>query len=201
MVFQPFNYIADRLAYFLSCLRLYNPLRQFRVSLGNFLSGLGRYRHYRSLADEQKWWDESARIRAFFASSDARHGRVGGISAHGCLSTVPLITSYVPRLLPAYRDHSSRRVDDAASERELTPSVYQKWHRLVYPHENPPSRREAAKATRYLSTRDRQEIARIARLVTDEAAAPKGFTPSPVYHDLWTSWLQCKGPDLTIVFE
>ena len=135
MVFQPFNYIANRLAYFLSCLRICNPLRQIRISLGNFLSGLGRYRRYRSLTEEQKWWDESARIRAFFASSDARHGRVGGISAHGCLSPVPLITSYVPRLLPAYRDRSSRRVDDAASERELTPSVYQKWHRLVYPHE------------------------------------------------------------------
>jgi hypothetical protein len=67
--------------------------------------------------------------------------------------------------------------------------------------QNPPSRREAAKTIRYLSTRDRQEIARIARLVTDEAAAQKGFSPSPIYQDLWTSWLQCKGPDLTIVFE
>jgi hypothetical protein len=123
----------------LSCLRLRNPLWRIRTSLRDFLSGLGRYRHYRSLAEEQKWWDESARTRAFFASSDARHGRVGGISAHGCLSPVPLITSYVPRLLPAYRDHSGRRVDDAASERELTPSVYQKWHRLVYPHEVRPS--------------------------------------------------------------
>ncbi|KAH8999485.1 hypothetical protein EDB92DRAFT_1834424 [Lactarius akahatsu] len=203
MVFQPFKAIANRLAHFLSCLRLPNPLGRIRIKLWDFLpAGLGRYRHYRSLAEEQKWWDESARTRAaFFASSDARHGRVRGVSAHGCLSPVPLITSYVPRLLPAYRDHPGRRVDDAASERELTPSVYHKWHRLVYPHEIPPSRREAAKIIRYLSTRDRQEIARIAHLVTDEAAAQKGFFPSPVYQDLWASWLQCKGPDLTIVFE
>ena len=54
---------------------------------------------------------------------------------------------------------------------------------------------------RYLSTRDRQEIARIARLVTDEAVAQKGFSPSPIYQDLWASWLQCKGLDFTIVFE
>lgn len=140
MVFQPFTYIANQLSYFLSCLRLRNPLRQIRISLEDFLSGLGRYRHYRSLAEEQKWWDESARTRAFFASSDARYGRVGGISApHGCLSPVPLITSYVPRLLPIYRDRPGRRVDEAAGERELTPSVYQKWHRLVYPHEVCPS--------------------------------------------------------------
>lgn len=197
MVFQPFKDIASRLAYFLSCLRLRNPLG--RISLWDFLPGLGRYRHYRSSVEEQKWWDESARTRVFFARSDARVG--SGISAHGCLSSVPLITSYVPRLLPAYRDHSGGRVDDAASERELTPSVYHKWHRLVYPRENLPSRREAARMIRYLSTRDRQEIARIARLVTDEAAAQKGFSPSPVYQDLWASWLQCKGPDLTIVFE
>ena len=64
-----------------------------------------------------------------------------------------------------------------------------------------PSRREAAKTIPYLSTRDRQEITRIARLITDEAVAQKGFSPSPVYQDLWTSWHQCKGPDLTIVFE
>ncbi|KAH9049573.1 hypothetical protein EDB87DRAFT_1648233 [Lactarius vividus] len=206
MVFQPFKAIANRLAHFLSCLRLPNPLGRIRIKLWDFLPArlVGRYRHYRSLAEEQKWWDESARTRtAFFAASDARHhGRVRGASAHGCLSPVPLITSYVPRLLPAYRDHSGRRVDDdAARERELTPSVYHKWHRLVYPHEVLPSHREAAKIIRYLSTRDRQEIARIARLVTDEAAAQKGFSPSPVYQDLWASWLRCKGPDLTIVFE
>lgn len=136
MVFQPFKYIANRLAYLLSCFRLRNPLWRLRISLGDLLSRLGRYRHYRSLAEEQKWWDESARTRAFFARSDARHGRVGGVSASGCLSSVPLITSYVPRLLPAYRDHPGRRVDDAAaSERELTPAVYQKWHGLVYPDE------------------------------------------------------------------
>ena len=67
--------------------------------------------------------------------------------------------------------------------------------------QDPPSRREAAKKIRYLSTRDRQEIVRIARLVSDKAAAQKGFSPSPIYQELWTSWLQCKGPDLTIVFE
>jgi hypothetical protein len=127
MVFQPFKEIANRLALFLSHLSLPNPLR-LRRSLWKFLPGLGRYQHYQSLAEEQRWWDESVRVRAFFARSDARHG----VTAPPGLTPVPLIMSYVPRLLPAYRDH--RRLDDAANECELTPSVYRKWHRLVYPH-------------------------------------------------------------------
>ncbi|KAI0250597.1 hypothetical protein BJV78DRAFT_1127776 [Lactifluus subvellereus] len=195
MVFQPFKEIANRLASFLSRLSLPNPLR---LSLRDFLPGLGRYKHYRSPVEEQRWWDESVRTRAFFARSDARHGKIE-ISAQRGLTSVPLIMSYVPRLLPQYRDPC--RLDDAANECELTPSVYRKWHKLVYPRENVPSRQEAAKIIRYLSTRDRREIARIARLVTDEAAAQKGFSPSPAYRDLWVSWLRHKGPDLTIVFE
>ena len=127
MLIRPFKEIANRLAYFWSCLALPSPLR---LSLWDFLPGHGRYRHYRSLAEEQRWWDESARIRAFFERSDARHGKAK-VSTPGCLSPIPLIMSYVPRLLPQYRDHC--RLDDAASECELTPSVYRKWHRLVFP--------------------------------------------------------------------
>ncbi|KAH9989392.1 hypothetical protein BJV74DRAFT_885208 [Russula compacta] len=201
MVIRLFKEIASRLTYIWSRLSLNlnlpNPLRL--ETLWDFLPGLliggerrHRHKHYRSLAEEQRWWDESARIRAsFFAPLDARHGDGDG--------GVPLVTSYVPRLLPRYRDR--RRLDDAASECELTPSVYRKWHRLVFPDKSAPSRRQIAKTIRYLSTRDRREIARIARLVSDEAAAQRGFSPSPVFRDLWTSWLQHKGPDLTVVFE
>ncbi|KAI9448399.1 hypothetical protein H4582DRAFT_1900503 [Lactarius indigo] len=192
MVFQPFKVIANRLAHFLSCLRLPNPLGRIRISLWNFLQ-----QDWGAIGITSPWpksknggTSQHEHERLSLRAPMPATGRVGG--AHGCISPVPLITYYVPRLLPAYRDHSSRRVDDAASERELTPSVYQKWHRLVYPHETPPLRREAAKIIRYLSTRDRQEITRMARLVTDEAAAQKGFSPSPAYQDLWASWLQCK---------
>jgi hypothetical protein len=129
MFIRPFKETANRLAYFWSCLRLPNPLR---LSLWAFIPGRGRYNHYRSLTEEQRWWDESARIRAFFAPLDARHGEVKA-STPECLSPIPLITSYVPRLLPQYRDHS--RLDDAANDYELMPSTYRKWHRLVFPHE------------------------------------------------------------------
>ena len=128
MLIRPFKEIANRLAHFWSCLSLPGPLR---LSLWDFLPGRGRYRHYRSLAEEQRWWAEAARIRAFFAPSDARHGKPKA-STPGCLSPIPLIMSYVPRLLPQYRDHC--RVDDAANECELTSSVYRKWHRLVFPN-------------------------------------------------------------------
>jgi hypothetical protein len=129
MVFQPFKEIANRLASFLSRLSLPNPLR---LSLWDFLPGLGRYKHYGSPTEEQRWWDESARTRAFFARSDARHGKIK-IPAQRGLTSIPLIMSYVPRLLPQYRD--ACRLDDAANEYELAPSVYRKWHKLVYPHE------------------------------------------------------------------
>lgn len=129
MFIQPFKEIATRLAHFWSYLRLPNLLR---LSLWDILPGRGRYRRYGCLAEEQRWWNDSARIRAFFAPLDARLGEIKG-SAPESLSPIPLIMSYVPRLLPQYRDHS--RLDDAANNYELTPSTYRKWHRLVFPNE------------------------------------------------------------------
>jgi len=136
MLIRPFKEIANRLAHFWSYLSVNLP-SPLRLSLWDFLPGRGRacYGHYRSLAEEQKWWDESARIRAFFAPSDARYG--GGrakVSAPEYRNPIPLIMSYVPRLLPQYRD-PCQRLDDAATECELTLSVYRKWHRLVFPNE------------------------------------------------------------------
>ncbi|KAI9512771.1 hypothetical protein F5148DRAFT_1161479 [Russula earlei] len=197
MLIQPFKEIANWLAYFWSRLSLPSFLRL--TTFRDFLPGHGRYRRYRSLREEQRWWDESERTRAFFASSDARHRELKDFPSPKYLSPIPLVTSYVPRLLPRYRDRG--HLDDTANEYDLTPSTYRKWHRLVFPHQNLPTRSEAAKLIKYLSMRDRREIARIARLVSDEAAAQKGFSPSPMYQVLWTRWLQHKGPDLVIVFE
>jgi len=146
MLIRPFKEIANRLAHFCSYLSINlsaNLPSPLRVSLWDLLPGRGRgcYRHYRSLAEEQKWWDESARIRAYFAPSDARcDGRAKKrVSASEYLSQIPLIMSYVPRLLPQYRDHC--RLDGAATECELTLSVYRKWHRLVFPNEVRPATR------------------------------------------------------------
>jgi len=131
ILIRPFKEIANRLAYIWSRICLPNPLR---LSLWDILPGRGRYSHYQSRIEEQRWWDESTRTRGFFASSDARHGK-GKVSSPECLSPIPLVMSYVPRLLPQYRDRDHCRLDDAANECELTLSTYRKWHRLVFPHE------------------------------------------------------------------
>jgi hypothetical protein len=137
MIIRPFKEIASQLAYFWSCIRLRNPLRLSIWTLLPGGRGSGCHRHYRSTTEEQRWWDESARIRrAFFAPSDARHGlgeAKGSSDRPECPSSIPLIMSYVPRLLPQYRDHI--RPDDAAHDYELMPSTYRKWHGLVFPHE------------------------------------------------------------------
>jgi hypothetical protein len=119
MLIRPFKEIANRLAHFWSYLSIrglsvFNLPSPLRLTLWDFLPGRGRgcYRRYRSLADEQKWWDESARIRAFFAPSDARYDdgrRAKKVSASECLSPIPLIMSYVPRPLPQYRDQGNPR--------------------------------------------------------------------------------------------
>ncbi|KAI0269363.1 hypothetical protein BC834DRAFT_967989 [Gloeopeniophorella convolvens] len=182
LVIQPLKHAASWLA---------AHLARFRPrSLWDLLPGFGHYRRYYSRAAEQRWWAAAARGRAALAPSDA-HMHAGVLPG--------LVTPYAPRLLPTYRE--PRASDDAARERALAPGVYRKWHRLVYPNEKPPSRREAARLIKYLSTRDRREIARIAHLVPDETVAQTGFRPSPVYRSIWESWLLYKGPDLTIVFE
>ena len=140
-----FKVIANRLAHFwsylslnLNLLPLSNPLK---LSLWDFLPGRGGrcYRRYQSLAKEQRWWDESARIRAFFAPSDARYDGKSKIFSPEFHSPIPLIMSYVPRLLPQYRDHC--HLDDSATQCELPPSVYRKWHRLVFPNKVRPATR------------------------------------------------------------
>jgi len=147
MLIRPFKEIANRLAHIWSYLsinisaNLPSPLRL--RPFWDFLPGRGRgcYRRYRSLAEEQKWWDESARIRTFLAPSDARYdGKAKKDSTPERINgPIPLIMSYVPRLLPQYRNHC--RLDDAATEYELTLSVYRKWHRLVFPNKVRPATR------------------------------------------------------------
>ena len=131
IIIRPFKEIANQFAYFWSCIRLRNPLR---LTLWALLpGGRGCHRYYRSPTEEQRWWDESARVRrTFFAPSDARATK-GSSHRPECPNPIPLIMSYVPRLLPQYRDHIPP--DDAANDYELMPSTYRKWHRLVFPHE------------------------------------------------------------------
>ncbi|KAA1479066.1 hypothetical protein DENSPDRAFT_886400 [Dentipellis sp. KUC8613] len=154
--------------------------------------------HYETPEDEQRYWDTAARWSRCLAPSDAR---LGGRAppAGRYLSNIPLVTAYVPRLLPLYREPV--HIDEEAMEYDLPPDVYRKWHKMVYPTKRIPSVRHAERRIKNLSSRDRREISRIARMLPDEAVFRDSFVGTPMYRDIWTRWLDTKGPDIAIVFE
>ncbi|KAI0059361.1 hypothetical protein BV25DRAFT_1809277 [Artomyces pyxidatus] len=162
------------------------------------LPGRSLVRHYASLAEEQDYWDSAARWKRYLAASDDRLGGLNPpLGRH--LTNIPLIMSYVPRLLPTYRE--SVIADDEESEYELAPVVYLKWHKMVYPGKKHPSIRKTTKVIKQLSSRDRREIYRISRMLPDEVVFHKSFQWTPEYSDLWASWLNSKELDLAIVFQ
>lgn len=109
--------------------RLPSPPRWAQL-LWHMLPGRSLVRHYASLAEEQDYWDSAARWRQYLAASD---DRLGGLNPplRRHLTSIPLVMSYVPRLLPTYRE--SVIADDEEKEYELAPVVYLKWHKMVYP--------------------------------------------------------------------
>ncbi|KAI0052685.1 hypothetical protein FA95DRAFT_1553344 [Auriscalpium vulgare] len=158
------------------------------------------YQHYKSTAEEQRYWDVAARWRHRLAASDARFGGLNP-SFSQYMTRIPLLFSYVPSLLPDYRDQVI--MDEEGHEFYLSPMAYRKWHIMVYPGEAHPNMRDAAKAVKYLSMRDRREIHRISRLLRDEDVSRTSFEQlrTSTYSTMWTRYLDCKGPDLAIVFE
>lgn len=65
-----------------------------------------------------------------------------------------------------------------------------------------PALKEAAKQIQYFSSRDRREIHRISRLVSDEEVFGDGARRwTPRYATMWKRWLETKGPDVAVVFE
>ncbi|ETW84666.1 hypothetical protein HETIRDRAFT_425924 [Heterobasidion irregulare TC 32-1] len=149
---------------------------------------------YASPADEQKYWAAAARGQRALAPSDARARDA---------PQIPLVLSYVPRLLPPYRTRTRTRAhtDAERAEYALPPAAFRKWHRMVFPGKNHPSLKRAAVLLKRYSSRDRREMHRIARLLPDAAVFGASFRWTPVYRDMWTRWLDAKGPDIAIVFE
>ena len=104
----------------------------------------------------------------------------------------------------------------------MPPKAFCKWHRMVFPgpvslNINPPfspcvsswptrqmhpTTKEAQEQIKYYSSRDRREILRISRLLSDEEVRNRRRTPwTPRYAKMWKDWLDTKGPDVAIVFE
>ncbi|TFY81586.1 hypothetical protein EWM64_g2427 [Hericium alpestre] len=72
---------------------------------------------------------------------------------------------------------------------------------MVYPGKVHPSIRQAAREIKNYNSRDRKEIYRIARMLPDVVVFRDTFVWTPTYRDIWTRWLDTKGPDIAIVFE
>lgn len=64
-----------------------------------------------------------------------------------------------------------------------------------------PTLRQAEGLMKNYSNRDLQEIYRISRLLSDEDVFRGKGLHTTRYRDMWTSWLDTKGPDIAIVFD
>jgi len=60
---------------------------------------------------------------------------------------------------------------------------------------------QAATQIKALSNRDRREISRISRMLSDEEVLQGGVRRTQKYRKIWTQWLHTKGPDVAIIFE
>ena len=106
----------------LSNLALYQWLRP----LQRFIPYLSPYTRYPTLAAEQAYWRSAARWRRRLYWSNAR-----AFDPPRPLTPIPVVESYVPRLLPVYREEV--QTDEESCEYVLQPTMFRKWHRMVYP--------------------------------------------------------------------
>ncbi|KAI0366249.1 hypothetical protein BV20DRAFT_1038499 [Pilatotrama ljubarskyi] len=148
-----------------------------------------RYNTYRTIAEEEEYWKASERTRRAYRASDANTTPAGA----------PLVRYYVPKLPPTYRERVE--VGSEAREYQLSPRIFCKWHRMVFRGPMHPTLQEAAKHIRYYSNRDRREIYRISRFLTDEEVFCRKWRWTMRYAVMWRRWLGTKGPDVAVVFE
>lgn len=139
--------------------------------------------------EEKRYWATSARYLRILGASNANT-----TPPH-----VPLVTYYVPKLLPAYR--SARHMDTEAAEYHLPARAFCKWHRMVFQGPLHPIPKQAESLIKSYSSRDRREIHRISRLLTDEDVFIGTVPWTSAYRDMWRHWLDTKGPDIAIVFS
>ncbi|KAI0643585.1 hypothetical protein C8Q79DRAFT_143059 [Trametes meyenii] len=147
------------------------------------------YARYRSVEEEQEYWRSAERCRKAYQASNAT----------ATPEEVPLVKYYTPKLPPLYRERVERDPEEA--EYPLSPKAFCKWHRMVFRGPLHPSLKEAAQQIRYYSSRDRREIHRMSRLLSDEEAFWRKIPWTTRYAVMWKKWLNTKGPDVAIVFE
>lgn len=159
---------------------------------------------YTSKDAEQAYWRAVERATKRLQASNANNPPDG------------LLVYYAPKLLPGYRD--AKIEDPEAKEEYISPKTFCKWHRMVFPghvghsptlrvaypalterHKRQPTLKEAERAVKVYSSRDRREMKRITRLQHDHEIFQRLDT-SPDYGARWRTWLATKGPDIAIVF-
>jgi len=166
------------------------------------------YAKYRDRDEEAQYWRSSSHLRRSFGIPGA-NGRLinpdGSAETLGTLSEIPLVVYYTPLLPPLTRIRNGTANDDPeATEYLLSPKAFCKWHRMVFRGPLHPTLIEAKAQIRNYSSRDRQQIYRISRMLSDkEVFGLYGQRTqwSPRYRNIWKAWLESKGPDVAIVFR
>ncbi|KAI0676649.1 hypothetical protein C8Q78DRAFT_998771 [Trametes maxima] len=147
------------------------------------------YTRYRNVEEEEEYWRSAERCRRAYRASDAS----------SVPEEVPLVRYYTPKLPPLYREKVEKDPEEA--EYQLSPKAFCKWHRMVFRGPLHPSLKDAAQQIRYYSSRDRREIYRISRLLSDDGVFRRKTPWTTRYAVMWKKWLDTKGPDVAIVFE
>lgn len=169
-----------------------------RLRIGGAYTGVEpAYSKYQDRDEEEKYWQSAFRLKTCLGMARARHG------GQSC-SEIPLVMYYSPPLPPMGENRGLRRRDPEATEYPLSPKAFCKWHRMVFRGPLHPTLKEAKKQIKNYSSRDRQQIFKISRMLSDEEVFGmygKRVEWCPRYQTMWKEWLQNKGPDVAIVFR
>ncbi|KAF8173883.1 hypothetical protein K438DRAFT_1940137 [Mycena galopus ATCC 62051] len=165
-----------------------------------------KYSTYGSALQEDQYWAAAELYGRRLRSSDARFGRLGrGKIENG----IPVVTSYMPALLPWYR----QRRRNKTPEYYLSLRAVCKWHRMVFPgpffgwylkakqKQWHPSVSQAFRLRESFSPEDKREIHRISRMLPDELVFGKMAKWKPKYRTIWRKWLANKDREVYVVFH
>lgn len=146
---------------------------------------------YATPEEEARYWRTSGEAQRSLDASDA----------NSTSPDVPLVRYYVPKLLPPYRDKRDSSSLEDADEYRISAKTFCKWHRMVFRGPLHPTLKQAEKLMKNYSGRDRKEMRRITRMLTDEEVFLHKIPWTPVYRNIWRRWLETKEPDIVISFE
>ncbi|KAJ7235292.1 hypothetical protein B0H12DRAFT_999837, partial [Mycena haematopus] len=152
-----------------------------------------KYSTYGSAWEEDQYWAAAELYGRRLRSSDARFGRATrAIEEH-----IPVVTSYVPALLPWYRQRGRKK----SSEYHLSVRAFCKWHRMVFPGPWHPKVAQALRLRENFSPDDKREIHRISRMLPDELVFGMTAKWKPKYRNIWRKWLtREREPEVNVFF-